>query len=68
MWAIPGRPLSAFEVGEGCCFASRCPFVQDHCRAVPPALTELDGGLVRCHRAEELRGRLSEAFTGGSDA
>jgi len=67
LWAIPGRPLSAFEVGEGCCFASRCPFVEERCRAEAPALTELDGGRVRCHRAQELRGRLSEAFTGGSD-
>jgi len=62
LWAIPGRPLSAFEVEGGCCFASRCPFVEQRCRDVAPALRELDGGRVRCHRAEELRGRLSEAF------
>jgi oligopeptide/dipeptide ABC transporter ATP-binding protein len=68
LWAIPGRPLSAFEVEAGCCFASRCPFAEDRCRAEAPALRELDGGRVRCHRAEELRGRLAEAFTGGSDA
>jgi oligopeptide/dipeptide ABC transporter ATP-binding protein len=65
LWAIPGRPLSAFEVEDGCCFASRCPFVQERCRLEAPALRELDGGRVRCHRAEELRGRLAEAYTGG---
>lgn len=64
--AIPGRPLSAFEVEDGCAFASRCPFVEDRCRAVAPALRDLDGGRVRCHRAEELRGRLTEAYTGAS--
>jgi oligopeptide/dipeptide ABC transporter ATP-binding protein len=68
LWAIPGRPLSAFEVESGCCFVSRCPFVEDRCREQAPALRELDGGRVRCHRAEELRGTLAEAFTGGSDA
>jgi oligopeptide/dipeptide ABC transporter ATP-binding protein len=68
LWAIPGRPLSAFEVEGGCCFTSRCPFVEDRCREEAPALRELDGGRVRCHRAEELRGRLTEAFTRGSDA
>jgi oligopeptide/dipeptide ABC transporter ATP-binding protein len=66
LWAIPGRPLSAFEVEGGCCFASRCPFVQERCRLEAPALRELDGGRVRCHRAEELRGRLTEAYTGGA--
>ena len=32
LWAIPGRPLSAFEVEDGCAFASRCPFVEQRCR------------------------------------
>lgn len=63
LWAIPGRPLSAFEVGDGCPFASRCPFVEDRCRIELPALRELDGGRVRCLRAEELRGRLAGAYT-----
>jgi oligopeptide/dipeptide ABC transporter ATP-binding protein len=58
--AIPGRPVSAFEAPEGCPFAPRCAFVQDACRAARPPVTELDGGSVRCIRAEELRGRLTE--------
>jgi oligopeptide/dipeptide ABC transporter ATP-binding protein len=57
--AIPGRPLSAFEAPESeCAFAPRCPHAADVCRAVVPPLIELDGGLTRCARAEELRGQL----------
>jgi oligopeptide/dipeptide ABC transporter ATP-binding protein len=59
--AIPGRPLSAFEAPPGeCAFAPRCPHAQDACRADVPPLTELDGGLSRCVRAHELRGKLGE--------
>ena len=64
--AIPGRPLAAFEVEEGCPFVSRCPFVEERCRLERPPMRELDGGRVRCHRAEELRGRLTAAFTGAA--
>jgi oligopeptide/dipeptide ABC transporter ATP-binding protein len=64
--AIPGRPLSAFEVAEGCPFASRCTFVQERCRVERPSLRELDGGWVRCHRAEELRGQLACGYSGGA--
>ena len=57
--AIPGRPLSAFEAPESeCAFAPRCPHAADVCRAVVPPLIELEGGLTRCTRAEELRGQL----------
>jgi oligopeptide/dipeptide ABC transporter ATP-binding protein len=57
--AIPGRPLSAFEAPDGeCAFAPRCPHAQDVCLAGTPELIELDGGLSRCARAVELRGRL----------
>ena len=66
--AIPGRPLSAFEVDEGCPFVSRCLFVQDRCREELPALRELDGGRVACHRAEELRGQLAERLARDVDA
>jgi oligopeptide/dipeptide ABC transporter ATP-binding protein len=59
--AIPGRPVSAFEAPGGCPFAPRCPFAEDRCREGRPALRALDGGEVRCVRAEELRGRLTEA-------
>jgi peptide/nickel transport system ATP-binding protein len=52
---IPGRPVSAFEAGAGCVFASRCPYVTDHARGVRPEPRRLDGHTVACHRAEELR-------------
>jgi oligopeptide/dipeptide ABC transporter ATP-binding protein len=58
--AIPGRPVSAFEAPSGCPFAPRCAHVRDACRAQRPPLETLDGGLVRCIRAGELRGRLTE--------
>jgi oligopeptide/dipeptide ABC transporter ATP-binding protein len=61
--AIPGRPVSAFEAPDGCPFAPRCAFAEDRCRDGRPALRGLDGGEVRCVRAEELRGRLMEAMT-----
>jgi oligopeptide/dipeptide ABC transporter ATP-binding protein len=60
--AIPGRPVSAFEAPDGCPFAPRCAFAQDRCREARPPVRELDGGRVRCVRAEELRGRLLEAM------
>jgi oligopeptide/dipeptide ABC transporter ATP-binding protein len=63
--AIPGRPLSAFEApANECAFAPRCPHVRDECRKARPALIELDGGVTRCVRAEDLRGRLEVAMHG----
>ncbi len=60
--AIPGRPVSAFEAPQSeCAFAPRCPHAAGVCRAALPGLTGLDGGLSRCARAGELRGRLGEA-------
>jgi len=59
LWAIPGRPMSAFEVGRGCVFAARCPFVMEKCRAERPRRLPLAGHFVACHRAEELQGQLT---------
>ncbi len=55
---IPGRSQSAFEAPAGCPFAPRCAHVLPSCEAARPPLRELDGGAVRCARAEELRGEL----------
>jgi oligopeptide/dipeptide ABC transporter ATP-binding protein len=55
---IPGRPASAFEVGNGCVFTARCPFVKDICHETRPPLQPLHGHLVACHRAAELDGDL----------
>jgi peptide/nickel transport system ATP-binding protein len=62
LWAIPGRPLSSYEVKTGCPFASRCPFVLERCRTESQVLREVDGGQVRCWRAEDLRGQLAEGY------
>jgi oligopeptide/dipeptide ABC transporter ATP-binding protein len=60
--AIPGRPLSAFEAPAAeCAFAPRCGFAEPACLAALPELTEHDGGLSRCVRVAELRGRLEAA-------
>jgi oligopeptide/dipeptide ABC transporter ATP-binding protein len=60
--AIPGRPLSALEApAEACAFAARCPQRRPACELSRPDLVVLDGGLTRCIRAEELRGRLDGA-------
>ncbi|MDH6121349.1 ABC transporter ATP-binding protein [Kitasatospora sp. GAS204B] len=53
--AIPGRPVSAFESGQGCAFAPRCAHARPACEQRPPELTEFDGGLVRCARVTEIR-------------
>jgi oligopeptide/dipeptide ABC transporter ATP-binding protein len=57
--AVGGRPLSAFEAPSGCAFADRCPFQQPRCVMEAPALRELEGAMVRCHRAEELKETLA---------
>ena len=60
--AIPGRPLSAFEAPpEECAFAPRCPHARDVCLAGVPGLVETGGGLSRCARTHELRGKLQAA-------
>lgn len=57
--AIPGRPLSAFEVrADECAFAPRCGYARDICRSAVPPLIELGDGVSRCVRASELRGKL----------
>jgi oligopeptide/dipeptide ABC transporter ATP-binding protein len=63
--AIPGRPLSAFEApADECAFAPRCAHARDTCRAGLPGLAEIGGGLSRCARADELRGKLGAAGDG----
>ncbi len=56
--AIPGRPRSAYEAPPGCAFTDRCVHAEADCELTRPSLSMLDGGLVRCHRAQQLRGRL----------
>jgi oligopeptide/dipeptide ABC transporter ATP-binding protein len=59
---VPGTPVSAFEVSQGCVFASRCPFCLPLCEQQAPPVEEFDGGIARCHRSEELAGTLNQRF------
>jgi oligopeptide/dipeptide ABC transporter ATP-binding protein len=52
--AIPGRPIAAWEFGDGCPFEPRCPFAADICRRETPKLRPVDHHWVACHRAEEI--------------
>ncbi|MDP4502543.1 ABC transporter ATP-binding protein [Nonomuraea turcica] len=58
--SIPGRPVSAFEVGEGCVFASRCAHATGQCRTQRPAPRRVGARTVACHHAEELEPALRE--------
>jgi oligopeptide/dipeptide ABC transporter ATP-binding protein len=62
---VPGRPLSAFEVENGCPFESRCAYANERCREERPLVRDVGGGRVRCHRAEELDGRLVRSVAEG---
>jgi oligopeptide/dipeptide ABC transporter ATP-binding protein len=62
--AIRGRPVSAFEVPDGCSFAPRCDYAVERCKALAPQLARIDGADVRCLRAEELGATLEEVGGG----
>ncbi len=47
--SIPGRPLSGFEVPDGCAFSDRCPRVQDLCRVDRPEPTSVGDGTASCY-------------------
>jgi peptide/nickel transport system ATP-binding protein len=53
---IPGMVPSLIGRMEGCHFATRCPLVQDACRAAPITLEPLDTPVhtVRCRRAHDI--------------
>jgi peptide/nickel transport system ATP-binding protein len=52
--ALAGEVANPANPPTGCYFHPRCPYVVDMCRTEAPALREVDGHFVRCHRAEEL--------------
>jgi oligopeptide/dipeptide ABC transporter ATP-binding protein len=56
---IPGRPVAAYEVGNGCAFAARCPWSERRCEVEPAPLVTGAGRTVRCHRSEQLAGQLA---------
>ena len=52
--ALAGEVANPANPPSGCYFHPRCPFAVDRCRTETPPLREMDGQLVRCHRADEL--------------
>jgi oligopeptide/dipeptide ABC transporter ATP-binding protein len=62
--SIPGRPSAAYEVGQGCVFAARCPFADDQCRSERPKARDLGGSIVACHHAERVADQLLAAVHG----
>ncbi|PJJ57091.1 oligopeptide/dipeptide ABC transporter ATP-binding protein [Mumia flava] len=52
--AIPGRPLPAYEAGDGCAFADRCAHVRPPCHESRPPLRPYGASEVACHRTEVL--------------
>ncbi len=61
---LKGDVPSAMTIPGGCRFATRCPYVQERCRALDPALDPLaPGRLVACHRAQD--GSLPASYRNG---
>ncbi len=52
--AIAGTAVPRAEIAAGCAFAARCPFAQERCRKVEPALAGEGGHLTACLRREEV--------------
>jgi oligopeptide/dipeptide ABC transporter ATP-binding protein len=52
--ALAGEVANPAAPPAGCYFHPRCPFAVERCRTEAPALREVDGHAVRCHRAEDL--------------
>jgi peptide/nickel transport system ATP-binding protein len=54
---LRGEVADPSNVPKGCAFHPRCPYAIDICRTVEPKLEPTPGrpGMVRCHRAAELR-------------
>jgi len=61
LYQIPGSMPTLDKMPDGCSFCPRCDFAGDMCRTQVPDLTDFQGHLVRCFKAEELhdRGSLS---------
>ncbi|GAA0591073.1 peptide ABC transporter ATP-binding protein [Caenispirillum bisanense] len=51
---LKGELPSPLNPPSGCRFHTRCPYVIDRCRSEVPAVREVAGRGVSCHRAEEV--------------
>jgi oligopeptide/dipeptide ABC transporter ATP-binding protein len=52
---IPGHIPNLLDPPPGCRFHPRCPLAVARCGVEKPLLRPVDGRLVACHRAEEVR-------------
>ena len=54
-FALSGGMPDPSDPPPGCVFSTRCPYAIDLCTAEKPALRPpAGGGLVACHRADEI--------------
>ena len=53
---LSGELPSPLNPPSGCSFHPRCPMAIERCRVEKPALRDVDGRNVACHRAEETEG------------
>jgi peptide/nickel transport system ATP-binding protein len=51
---IAGIVPALSDLPRGCKFSTRCPVVQDRCRAEEPELVQLGASRVRCHFPREV--------------
>ncbi len=51
--ALPAEVPSLLSRPQGCEFHTRCPWVQDRCRTMPPPVHESGGRRVACHFPSE---------------
>ncbi|MEP6876194.1 MAG: dipeptide ABC transporter ATP-binding protein [Burkholderiales bacterium] len=51
---LSGELPSPLSPPSGCAFHKRCPFAVERCRLESPALQDLGGPLVACHRVHEI--------------
>lgn len=61
---LPLRSLdmpNLLDLPSGCKFHPRCPYFKEICTKEEPALREVNGGLVACHRAEEVLDEREQA-------
>jgi oligopeptide/dipeptide ABC transporter ATP-binding protein len=54
------EPTGSAQRPSGCPFHPRCPLAIDRCRTEKPALREVSGRSIACHRAEEALDRPPE--------
>lgn len=64
--AVPGRPLSAYEVPDGCAFAGRCAYVEEACTVGRIELRERGAAASRCRRVDELADELAASVHEGA--